>query len=35
MDWIDISEINKQDNIEGKNILVWQNNLSNSLTELN
>jgi hypothetical protein len=30
MNWINISEINKQENIEGKNILVWQNNLSDA-----
>ena len=30
MNWINISEINKQKNIEGKNILVWQNNLSDA-----
>lgn len=27
MNWIDISEINNY-NVEGKNILIWQNNLS-------
>lgn len=30
MNWINISEINKQENIEGKNILVWQTNLSDT-----
>lgn len=28
MYWINISEINLKDSIEGKNILVWQNNIS-------
>lgn len=28
MNWIKISEINKQEDIDGENILVWQNNLS-------
>lgn len=28
MNWISISEIKKYEDIEGKNILVWQNNLS-------
>ena len=30
INWINISEINNQKDIEGENILVWQNNLSDS-----